>query len=122
MGEDSEPVGRSPRVMLLLLLIGWVIPAVVYPWCPIELGWWFELDPLYNRILRVSNAVDAHGVSVLRAQDSLFARALGGADDHDDVFYLLLQRGFVEKCEEAKHSPPRRAAEDNPVTAQHDVP
>jgi hypothetical protein len=31
-------------------------------------------------------------------------------------------RGFVEKCEEAKHSPPRRAAEDDPVTAQHDVP
>jgi hypothetical protein len=30
--------------------------------------------------------------------------------------------GFVEKCEEAKHSPPRRAAEDAPVTTQHDVP
>ena len=27
----------------------------------------------------------------------------------------------MEKCEEAKHSPPRRAAEDAPVTAQHDV-
>ena len=30
-------------------------------------------------------------------------------------------RGFVEKCEEAKHSPPLRAGEDAPVTAQHDV-
>jgi hypothetical protein len=28
----------------------------------------------------------------------------------------------VEKCEEAKHSPPRRASEDDPETAQHDVP
>ena len=28
----------------------------------------------------------------------------------------------MEKCEEAKHSPPRRAAEDALVTAQHDVP
>ncbi len=27
----------------------------------------------------------------------------------------------MEKCEEAKHSTPRRAAEDDPVTAQHDV-
>jgi hypothetical protein len=27
----------------------------------------------------------------------------------------------MEKCEEAKHSTPRRAAEDAPVTAQHDV-
>jgi len=28
----------------------------------------------------------------------------------------------VEKCEEAKHSPPRRATEDAQVTTQHDVP
>jgi hypothetical protein len=35
---------------------------------------------------------------------------------------MCLRGGFVEKCEEAKHSPPRRAAEDAPVTAQHDVP
>jgi hypothetical protein len=41
------------------------------------------------------------------------------------TFFLvssLTWEGFVEKCEEAKHSPPWRAAEDAPVTAQHDVP
>jgi hypothetical protein len=38
------------------------------------------------------------------------------------TYLFSVAGGFVGKCEEAKHSPPRRAAEDAPVTAQHDVP
>ncbi len=34
------------------------------------------------------------------------------------TYLFSVAGGFVGKCEEAKHSPPRRAAEDAPVTAR----